>query len=112
MACASFEELLLDYADLLASERDAVPEFHLQVHGPDATPVPAARHDWPHIYAGDWTSPQNHLPVRLAASGGHTDRGLTPGDGVLEVWATREFRYGGEHTVLRPRARKDAGRIR
>jgi hypothetical protein len=31
---------------------------------------------------------------------------------VLGVWATREFRYGGEHTVLRPRAGKDAGRIR
>jgi hypothetical protein len=32
------------------------------------------------------------LPVRLARPGGHGDRGLTPGDGVLGVWATREFR--------------------
>ena len=47
--------------------------------------------------------------IRLAAPGGHGDRGLTPGDGVLEVWATREFRYGGEHTVLRPRAGKTLG---
>jgi GntR family transcriptional regulator / MocR family aminotransferase len=30
----------------LAAEGEAVPELDLQIHAPDATPVPAARHDW------------------------------------------------------------------
>ena len=36
---------------------------------PRRYPVPAARHDWPHIYASNWISPQDHLPVRLVGTG-------------------------------------------
>jgi hypothetical protein len=56
------------------------------------------------------TNPQDHSRLGWPAPGGHTDRGLTPGDGVPEVWATREFRYGGEHTAssaLEPGSRRE-----
>ena len=71
------------------------------------------RHDWPYIYADDWTSPRDHLPVRLAAPGGHRDRGLTPGGGVLEVSVDAgSSGDGGEHTAIRPGSRDRCWRIR
>ena len=77
-----------------------------------STAVPAARPDWPHIYTSNWTSPQDHSPVRLVSTGRSHGSGADARRRCARGLGDAGVPVRGRAHRPPPQSRKDAGRIR